>query len=75
MASPGRPWQWRAASGTIGPMSKMIWLGAFVGSMVGGYVPMLWGADMISMSGIVGSVVGGIAGIVGGYKLAQSFDM
>ncbi len=56
-------------------MSKMIWLGAFVGSMVGGYVPMLWGADMISMSGIVGSVVGGIAGIVGGYKLAQSFDM
>jgi hypothetical protein len=56
-------------------MSKLIWVGAFVGSMVGGYVPVLWGADMISMSGVVGSVVGGIAGIYGGYKLAQVLEV
>ncbi len=56
-------------------MSKFIWLGAFVGSTVGGYVPCLFGADLLSLWGIVGSVVGGIAGIFGGYKVAQQLGM
>ena len=50
-------------------MSKLIWVGLFVGSSVGGYLPSLWGAGMLSFAGVAGSVVGGIAGIFVGYKL------
>ncbi|HEY8073817.1 MAG TPA: hypothetical protein VIF62_06905 [Labilithrix sp.] len=49
-----------------------IWLGLLVGSTVGGFVPMLWGGDLLSAAGILLSAVGGIAGIFAGYKLAQS---
>jgi hypothetical protein len=49
-----------------------IWLGLFVGSTLGGCVPMLWGADMLSPAGILLSIVGAIAGILGGYKLGQA---
>ncbi|MCB8932860.1 MAG: hypothetical protein M9921_03505 [Fimbriimonadaceae bacterium] len=51
--------------------NKLIWLGMFVGSTVGGYAPMLFGADMLSMWSIVGSFVGGIAGIVAANKLGD----
>jgi hypothetical protein len=54
-------------------MNKLfIWLGLIVGSTVGGLVPLLWGDDVISVAGIALSAVGGIAGIIAGYKLAQS---
>jgi hypothetical protein len=49
--------------------NKLIWLGMFVGSTVGGYAPMFFGADMLSMWSIVGSFVGGIAGIVAANRL------
>jgi len=51
---------------------KLIWIGFFIGSTVGGMLPSLWGADMISVSGIVGSTVGGIVGIWAGYRIAQN---
>jgi uncharacterized membrane protein YeaQ/YmgE (transglycosylase-associated protein family) len=51
---------------------KLIWLGLFVGSTVGGMLPSLWGADMFSLSGVVMSFVGGVAGIWAGYRLAKS---
>jgi len=56
-------------------MSKVIWLGATVGSIVGGYVPCLFGADMISMSGVAGSVVGGFLGIYVAYKASQTLGL
>lgn len=46
-----------------------IWLGLFVGSTLGGFVPLLWGDDLFSMAGLLGSTIGGIAGIFGGYRL------
>ena len=49
-----------------------IWLGLFVGSTLGGLVPMLWGDDMLSVAGILLSMVGGIAGIFAGWKVAQA---
>jgi hypothetical protein len=52
-------------------MTKIVWLGAFVGSAIGGYIPCLFGADMISMEGIGGSIVGGVVGIFAAYKLGQ----
>jgi hypothetical protein len=54
-------------------MTKMfIWLGLFVGSTLGGLVPMLWGGDLLSVAGIVLSMIGGVVGIFAGYKLAQA---
>jgi hypothetical protein len=40
-----------------------------LGSTVGGFAPMLWGADAMSVSGFVCSLLGGIAGIWAGVKV------
>lgn len=48
-----------------------IWIGIFVGSTAGGALPLLWGDDMFSVAGFGLSFVGAIAGIFGGYRLAQ----
>ena len=50
---------------------KLVWLGFFIGSTVGGFVPSIWGGDMLSLSGFILSIVGGIAGIWAGYRLAK----
>jgi hypothetical protein len=49
-----------------------IWLGLLAGSTLGGCLPALWGADLLSVAGILLSVVGGVAGILAGYKLGQT---
>ena len=51
--------------------SKLIWLGMFVGSTIGGFVPMLWGAEALSLSAVFGSAIGGILGIWAGYRLGR----
>lgn len=48
-------------------------LGMFVGSIVGGYIPVFLGADFISFSSAIGNGVGGIAGIFIVYKLTEGF--
>ena len=42
---------------------KSIYFGMFLGSTVGGCIPMLWHASMFSMSALLMSTLGGIAGI------------
>jgi outer membrane lipoprotein SlyB len=55
---------------------SLIGLGAFVGTIVGGFVPSLWGDNsMFSAAGMLFSVVGGIAGIWAGYRLSQNLDL
>ncbi|HZS09715.1 MAG TPA: hypothetical protein VFD58_33115 [Blastocatellia bacterium] len=49
----------------------LVWIGVFIGSTVGGYIPTLWGAELLSFSGVLGSVIGGLLGIWGAYKLSQ----
>jgi len=51
---------------------KFVWIGLFVGSAIGNMVPMLWGGDAISISGVLFSTVGAIVGIWVGYRLGQS---
>lgn len=51
--------------------NKLIWLGLFVGSSVGGFIPSLWDSGMFSMSGVVFTAIGGILGIYAGYKLGE----
>ena len=50
---------------------NLIWIGVFVGSSIGGYLPALWGDSLFSMSSIILSAVGGLAGIWAGWKLSQ----
>jgi uncharacterized membrane protein YeaQ/YmgE (transglycosylase-associated protein family) len=54
---------------------KFIWGGFFVGSTIGGFLPPLWGGDMLSVSGFVLSIVVGIVGMWAGYRLAQSLGV
>ena len=51
--------------------SRLIWIGLFVGSAIGGYVPALWGAGILSFSSVIGSAIGGVAGIWLGYRLGE----
>lgn len=49
----------------------MIWLLMFVGSTIGGFVPLLWGGSTFSISSVLFSAVGGIVGIWLGYRLSN----
>jgi hypothetical protein len=51
---------------------KIIWIGFFVGSTLGNFVPTLWGGDAMSIAGILWSAVGGILGIWAGYRWGHS---
>ena len=46
-----------------------VWIGMFIGSTIGSYIPSLWGAGMFSFSGIILSGVGALAGVYIGFKL------
>ena len=50
---------------------RLIWIGAIVGSTVGGLLPGLWKASMLSMWGFVLSTLGGLLGIWAGWKLSR----
>lgn len=52
---------------------KLIWLGLFVGSWLGGMAPRLWGAGFFSGWGVLCSVLGGFLGIAVGYKVGRMF--
>ncbi len=48
---------------------SLIWIGLFLGSTIGSFIPLLWGAGMFSFSSILFSTAGSIAGIWLGWKL------
>ena len=48
-----------------------IWIGMFIGSAIGGYIPMLWGGSLFSFSSIILTAVGGLAGIWLGFKISN----
>jgi uncharacterized membrane protein YeaQ/YmgE (transglycosylase-associated protein family) len=52
-------------------VKRLIWIGAIVGSTLGGLLPSLWHASMWSMSGLVLSTIGGLVGIWAGWKVSQ----
>ena len=49
----------------------LIWIGMIVGSAIGGYLPVMWGGDLFSFSGLILSTLGGIGGIWLGYRLGE----
>jgi hypothetical protein len=40
-----------------------IWIAIFIGSTIGGFVPALWGGDMLSVAGVLWSGIGALAGL------------
>ena len=50
---------------------KLIWIGILVGSFIGSYVPLLWGAGVFSFSSIILGGVGSVAGIYLGFRLGE----
>jgi uncharacterized membrane protein YeaQ/YmgE (transglycosylase-associated protein family) len=55
-------------------MQARIWIGISIGSSIGGFIPELWGADLLSHSSILLSGIGALIGLLVGYKLAQRLD-
>jgi uncharacterized membrane protein YeaQ/YmgE (transglycosylase-associated protein family) len=53
---------------------SFIWIGMFVGSTIGGFIPMMWGADMFSFSSVIFNAIGAIVGIYLGFKMGQNFS-
>lgn len=52
--------------------SKTVYyIAAFVGSLVGGYIPTLWGAGFLSVSSLVFSALGAILTMFLVYKFFQ----
>ncbi len=50
---------------------RIIWIFTIVGGWLGGYVPLLWGANLFSISGVIFSALGGILGIWVGFNLTR----
>lgn len=48
--------------------------GMVIGSIAGGYVPVIWGGSIFSMSSVIFTAIGGFAGIWIGVKLGSGFD-
>lgn len=44
-----------------------------VGGTAGGYIPMLWGDSLFSMSSVLLTAVGGFLGIYLAFKISQNF--
>lgn len=50
----------------------VVFIGMFVGSCVGGYIPVFLGASFLSVWSLVGNAIGGILGIAITYKLVSN---
>ena len=53
----------------------MTWMGAIVGGIAGGYIPVLFGAETLSLASLVGNTVGGVIGVFIGYRIALRYGM
>jgi predicted MFS family arabinose efflux permease len=51
------------------PSRGMIWVLIFIGSTIGGIIPELWGAGMISYPSLVLSGIGALVGLWIAYKI------
>lgn len=54
-------------------LKSWVWLGVFVGSTIGSFLPALWGGSLLSLAGVITSALGGFVGIWAGYKIYKGF--
>lgn len=50
---------------------SLIMIGLMVGSIVGGYIPRLWGEGLFSFSSVIFTAIGSIIGIWIAYKIDE----
>jgi len=52
-----------------------IWItsGLIVGSLLGGFIPALWGDSGFSVTSAIFNFIGGAVGLYVGYKISQAF--
>jgi hypothetical protein len=48
-----------------------VWIGIFIGSIIGGYIPVLFGVSIFSFWSVIGNGVGGLLGIWIAYKFSD----
>jgi uncharacterized membrane protein YeaQ/YmgE (transglycosylase-associated protein family) len=51
--------------------NKSTWIGGAVGSTVGSFIPLLWGASELSFSSLFFGAVGAIVGIYVAFKMSR----
>jgi uncharacterized membrane protein YeaQ/YmgE (transglycosylase-associated protein family) len=49
----------------------IIYLFSFIGSIIGGYVPQIWGAGLFSISSLIFSTIGAVAGFFIGLRFTE----
>jgi len=54
-------------------MKKFTMTGMVIGSLVGSYIPSIWGDSSFSMTSLLFAVIGGSVGIWSGYEIGQKF--
>lgn len=54
-------------------MGKAVMIGMMIGSIIGGYIPLLWGDSAFSMTAVFTSAIGGFLGIFISYKISSAF--
>ena len=52
-------------------MKTLIWVGMIIGSLIGGYLPTLFGASWLSFATVLGNGLGGMLGVYIGYQLSN----
>jgi uncharacterized membrane protein YeaQ/YmgE (transglycosylase-associated protein family) len=56
-------------------MGLAIGVGSFAGTVLGSYIPSMWGEDSLSLMGIIFSLVGATVGILLGYQLSKRLGL
>lgn len=51
---------------------SLVMVGMFVGSIIGGYIPVLFGASILSFTSLIGNTIGAVVGIFIAYKLVNN---
>jgi uncharacterized membrane protein YeaQ/YmgE (transglycosylase-associated protein family) len=51
----------------------LITIGMIMGSIVGGYLPTLFGVDVFSITSLITSAIGSVLGIYLGYRLGEDY--
>ncbi len=55
-------------------IKKFITLGMVIGSVIGSYIPLIWGDSAFSMTSFLFGGLGGFVGIWAGYKIGKELD-
>jgi predicted MFS family arabinose efflux permease len=51
------------------PSRALIWVAILIGSTIGGAIPELWGAEMLSFTSLLLSGIGGLVGLWIAFKI------